>query len=248
MKRLSILIYGVVCYLLFMATFLYSIGFVAGVVVPKDIDDGMSAGTGIAVLVDLALLSLFAVQHSVMARPAFKRWWTRWVPVAAERSTFVLASSLALVALFAWWQPLPVMVWQVQAEPLRWLLWALCAAGWLIVLTGTFLISHFDLFGLRQVWLHARQRDYTEFSFVTRAYYRIVRHPLMLGFIIAFWATPDMSRGHLLFAVVTTAYIVLAVKLLEERDLVAALGQPYRDYPRQVPMLIPLTKRARPAK
>ena len=239
MARCLALLYGVLCYALFLVVFLYAIGFVIGWGVPKHIDSGVTGSVATAVLVDVALLALFAVQHSVMARPAFKRWWTRIVPPVVERSTYVLFASLALVALFAWWRPLPALVWQADSEATRWLLYALYATGWAIVLTGTFLINHFDLFGLRQVWLHARQRRYGELPFVTRAYYRVVRHPLMLGFLVAFWATPDMSRGHLLFAAVTTAYILLAVKYLEERDLVAALGDDYRDYQRRVPMLLP---------
>lgn len=239
MARALALLYGAVCYLLFLATFLYAIGFVAGFGVPKHIDSGIAANPVVALAIDIALLALFALQHSVMARPGFKRWWTRFVPEVVERSTYVLFSSLALIALFAWWRPLPAPVWQLDAESLRWSLYALYAAGWLIVLTGTFLISHFDLFGLRQVWLHARGKPEPDTPFVTRAYYRVVRHPLMLGFLIAFWATPTMSQGHLLFALMTTGYIVVAVKFLEERDLVAAHGEAYREYQRRVPMLLP---------
>lgn len=246
MSRLLALVYGIACYAVFLLTFLYAIGFVAGVGVPKHIDNGTPGAFGMALAVDLALLGLFAVQHSLMARPAFKRWWTRFVPPVIERSTYVLFSSLALIALFAWWRPLPAVIWQVDAEPLRWLLYGLYAAGWLIVLTGTFLISHFDLFGLRQVWLHARKQPYRELPFVQRAYYRMVRHPLMLGFLIAFWATPTMTLGHLLFSVMTTAYIVIAVKFFEERDLLAAHGESYREYQRSVPMLLPWPKRASP--
>ena len=239
MARYLVLLYGGVCYAFFLVVFLYAIGFVIGWGVPKHIDSGVMGDVRTALLVDVALLGLFAVQHSLMARPAFKRWWTRFVPQPVERSTYVLFSSLALAALFAWWRPLPAMVWQVDAEPVRGLLYALYAIGWLIVLSGTFLINHPDLFGLRQVWLHARRRPYLDLPFVTRAYYRLVRHPLMLGFLVAFWATPDMSRGHLLFAAMTTAYILVAVKFLEERDLVAVLGDDYRAYQRRVPMLLP---------
>lgn len=243
MNRFFALLYGCICYAVFLATFVYAIGFVAGTGVPKHIDSGDPGAFLPALAIDIALLTLFAVQHSLMARPAFKRWWTRIVPPVIERSTYVLFSSLALIALFAWWRPLPALVWQVETEALRWLLYGLSAAGWLIVLTGTFLISHFDLFGLRQVWLHARGKPEPDMPFVTRAYYRFVRHPLMLGFLIAFWATPTMSQGHLLFALMTTGYILVAVKLLEERDLVAALGDQYRDYQRTVPMLLPIPKR-----
>lgn len=243
MSRILALLYGAASYAVFLFTFLYAIGFVSGFVVPRHIDSGDGDVTlATAVLVDLALMTLFALQHSIMARPGFKRWWTRIVPPVIERSTYVLLASLCLLALFAWWQPLPAPVWHVESEPLRWLLYALGASGWLLVLTGTFLISHFELFGLRQVWLHARRQLPVESSFVLRGYYRIVRHPLMLGFLVAFWSTPDMSQGHLLFALVTSAYIVVAVKFLEERDLVAMHGESYREYQRQVPMLLPLPK------
>lgn len=243
MSRTLALLYGAACYVVFLATFLYAIGFVAGFGVPKHIDNGAAVPWPTALLVNVALLTLFAVQHSVMARPAFKRWWTRFVPQVVERSTFVLFSSLALIALYAWWRPLPGIAWHVGTPALYWLLYAVSACGWLLVLTGTFLISHFELFGLRQVWLHARGKVAPDTPFVTRAYYRIVRHPLMLGFLVAFWATPHMTWGHLLFALATTGYIVVAVKFLEERDLVAAHGQTYRRYQREVPMLLPLPKR-----
>lgn len=245
MSRTLVLLYGAACYLVFLATFLYAIGFVAGFGVPKHIDNGIAGAVPLALLVDAALLALFAMQHSVMARPGFKRWWVRFVPPAVERSTYVLCASLALIALFAWWRPIHGDAWDVQAPALRWLLLGLSACGWLLVLAGTFLISHFELFGLRQVWLHARGRVATESPFVTRAFYRVVRHPLMLGFLVAFWATPRMSWGHLLFALMTTGYIVLAVKYLEERDLVAAHGEAYLRYQREVPMLLPLTRRRR---
>lgn len=243
MSRLLALLYGAASYVVFFLTFLYAIGFVAGLGVPKHIDNGSTGALPIVLAIDLGLLTLFALQHSIMARPGFKRWWTKLVPAVIERSTYVLFSSLALIALFAWWKPLPALVWHVESEPLRWLLYGLSATGWLLVLTGTFLISHFELFGLRQVWMHARRQLPIESSFVLRGYYRFVRHPLMLGFLIAFWSTPDMSRGHLLFAVVTSAYIVVAVKFLEERDLLAMHGESYRDYQRRVPMLLPLPKR-----
>lgn len=244
MSRLLVLFYGAVCYVVFLATFLYAIGFVAGLGVPKHIDNGTSGSLTTALLVDLALLGLFAVQHSGMARPGFKRWWKHLVPTPIERSTYVLFSSLALVALFLFWQPLPPLLWSFEAESVRIILYGISALGWLLVLTGTFMINHFDLFGLKQVWQFSRSTtDEGDQAFVTRAFYRIVRHPLMLGFLIAFWAAPTMSLGHLLFALVTTAYIVIAVKFLEERDLVAEHGDTYRDYQRRVPMLIPIPKR-----
>lgn len=246
MNRLFALLYGALCYVVFFVTFLYAIGFVAGLGVPKHIDNGMSGDFTTALIIDLALLGLFAIQHSGMARPGFKRWWTRIVPKHLERSTYVLLSSLALIALFWLWRPLSPVLWDVQHESTRIALYGLSALGWLLVLTGTFLINHFDLFGLKQVWQYSRgTRDVGEQPFVTRAFYRIVRHPLMLGFLIAFWATPTMSLGHLLFALMTTGYIVVAVKFLEERDLIAIYGDTYRDYQRRVPMLLPLPKRSR---
>ena len=244
MSRVFALVYSTACYALFLFVFLYAIGFVAGIGVPKDIDAGAPGAPLTALLANAALLLLFALQHSVMARPAFKRWWTRIVPLVAERSTFVLASSLALALLFWQWRPLPAPVWQVDEPALRVALQALAASGWLLVLGSTFLINHFELFGLQQAWRQGRPAPDT--PFVTRAFYRIVRHPLMLGFLIAFWSTPDMSVGHLLFAAATTGYILVAVKYLEERDLVAQFGDTYRDYQRRVPMLLPWPKRAHP--
>lgn len=244
MTRVLALLYGAVCYVVFLVTFLYAIGFVAGLGVPKHIDNGSTGGFPTALVTDLALLGLFAIQHSVMARPAFKRCWTQFVPPAVERTTYVLFSSLALIALFWFWRPLPLTIWHVDHDALRIALYCLSMLGWLLVLTGTFMINHFDLFGLKQVWQYCRgTRDHCEQPFVTRAFYRIVRHPLMLGFLVAFWATPSMSLGHLLFALMTTGYIVVAVKYLEERDLVAEHGDTYRDYQRRVPMLLPLPKR-----
>lgn len=247
MSRVLALSYGVLSYLVFLATFAYAIGFVAGFGVPKHIDSGLAGPLLPAMLVNAALLGLFAAQHSVMARPAFKRWLMRFVPAHVERSTYVLCASLALLALFAWWRPMPAPVWRVETPALYWALHVLSACGWLLVLVGTFLIGHCELFGLRQVWLHARGQTAAHLPFVTRSFYRIVRHPLMLGFLIAFWSTPRMSQGHLLFALATTGYIVLAVKLLEERDLVAMHGEAYRRYQREVPMLLPLPRRREPA-
>lgn len=243
MSRSLAVLYGAVCYTAFLVTFLYAIAFVTGVGVPKHIDNGASAPLATALAIDLGLLALFAVQHSGMARPAFKRWWTRFVPQPIERSTFVLVSSLVLLLLFWQWRPLSQLVWQIDHGLARGVLWAISLLGWLLVLTSSFTIDHFELFGLRQVWLHARRRSPKDEPFVLRAMYRIVRHPLMLGFLIAFWVTPTMSLGHLLFAVVVTGYIVVAVKFLEERDLVAVHGDAYRDYQRRVPMLLPGRKR-----
>ncbi|WP_426700112.1 methanethiol S-methyltransferase [Rhodanobacter sp. Col0626] len=247
MSRLLALFYGAASYTIFLLTFLYAIAFVSGLGVPRHIDHARSAPMAVALLVDLLLLGLFAVQHSGMARPAFKRWWKRFVPGAIERSTYVLISSLLLALLFWQWHELPLSIWQVDSPALRWLLYGIAGMGWLLVLASTFLINHFDLFGLRQVWRHVHHLDvYLDTPFVTRAFYRIVRHPLMLGFLIAFWSTPSMSLGHLLFALMTTGYILVAVKFLEERDLVAQFGDTYRDYQRSVPMFLPWRRPRRP--
>jgi protein-S-isoprenylcysteine O-methyltransferase Ste14 len=229
---------------IFLAAFLYAIGFVGNLVVPRSIDAGVAAPVGEAVVVNVLLLGLFAVQHSVMARPAFKRWWTRIVPGSVERSTYVLLSSLVLFLLFWQWRTMPALVWDVTSPAGRVGLWALCGLGWATVLASTFMVNHFDLFGLRQVFLAWRGKPYSDIGFRSPLLYRLVRHPIMVGFIIAFWATPTMTAGHLLFAAVTTAYILIALQL-EERDLVAALGDQYRDYRRRVPMLVPWPRRRR---
>lgn len=246
MNRILTISYGAVCYVVFLASFLYAIGFVGNLVVPRSIDHGVEASIGEAVVVNVLLLGLFAVQHSVMARPAFKRWWTRLVPKTIERSTYVLVSSLALFLLFWQWRTMPAIVWDVTWMPGRVVLWVLFAAGWVTVLLSTFMISHFDLFGLRQVYLAWREKPYTDLEFRTSRLYRVVRHPIMLGFIIAFWAAPTMTTGHLLFAVATTGYILIAIQL-EEHDLNATLGERYRDYRTRVPMLIPGLHRHRSA-
>lgn len=241
MRGALIFVYGVMCYVVFFLTFLYAIGFVADLPLPKTLDRPMPADAGRLGdwIVDLALLGLFAVQHSGMARRGFKEWLTRWMSPSIERSTYVLLSSLVLILLFWQWRPLPGVAWNVGSGWAWWLLYAISALGWLIVLSGTFVINHFDLFGLRQAWLGARGLAYMPPEFIDSFYYRIVRHPLMLGFIVAFWAIPRMTVGHLLFAVATTGYIVLAVRFLEERDLLTAHGDDYRRYRREVPMLCP---------
>lgn len=237
MKRWSILLYGVASYAVFFATFLYACGFVGNFGVPKSIDSVPTMPFAQALLVDIVLLGVFALQHSVMARPAFKRWLTSLIPAAVERSTYTLASSLALIALFAFWQPLGGVVWTLEAPWARGLMYALFAFGWLLVLYSTFLINHFDLFGLRQSWLGFRGREYTAVPFRTPWLYRQVRHPLYLGWLLAFWATPTMTAAHLLFAAMTTAYILVAIQL-EERDLADAHPE-YASYRRHVPMLLP---------
>jgi protein-S-isoprenylcysteine O-methyltransferase Ste14 len=244
--RLASVAYGALSYLAFLASFLYTIGFLAGHVVPKGIDDGADVSAWQAIVIDLTLLSLFAVQHSVMARPWFKKAWTRVIPPAVERSTYVLAAS-AVVALLLWqWRPLPETVWSVDPGWARGLLWAGCALGWGIVLLSTFLLGHFDLFGLKQVLARWQARDYLEPQFRQPSLYRLVRHPLMSGFLIAFWATPDMSRGRLLFAAVASAYIVVAVRF-EEHDLRAHLGAEYDRYAEQVPRFVPRVPGVAPA-
>jgi protein-S-isoprenylcysteine O-methyltransferase Ste14 len=236
-NRIGIFNYGVVSYALFFGSFVYAIGFIGGFGVPTGLDGEPVVPLGKALLIDTLLLGAFAVQHSVMARPGFKRWWTRIVPPAAERSTYVLFSSLLLIALFAHWQPIGGVVWSVQDPIAQAVLYGVFALGWLTVLVATFLINHFDLFGLRQVWLQLVDRPYTPLSFGTPWLYRYVRHPLYVGWFMAFWATPHMTAAHLLFAVATTAYILIAIQL-EERDLMKFHPE-YADYRRRVPMLIP---------
>jgi len=232
-------LYGAVSYLAFLASFTYAVGFVGNVLVPKGIDAAPYGSLPEALLVDILLLGLFAVQHSVMARKGFKQWWTRIVPEPLERSTFVLASSLVLGLLLWKWQPIDGWLWTVQAPAARLALQALFWLGWLIALSSTFMISHFDLFGLRQVYLRLKGEPYRPLPFVRVALYRFVRHPLMLGLLIAFWATPDMSYGHLLFALAMTGYILAGI-WLEERDLRRVLGAAYHSYRRETSMLIPL--------
>jgi protein-S-isoprenylcysteine O-methyltransferase Ste14 len=241
MRGAAIFLYGVLCYVVFFLTFLYAIVFVADVsFVPHTVNRGFpTAGMTQAVVIDAILLGIFAVQHSGMARSGFKHWLTRWMSPSIERSTYVLLTSAVLTLLFWQWRALPALIWDVGQGWAWWLLYALSALGWLVVLSGTFVISHFDLFGLRQVWLRARNIAYTPPEFVDSFFYRVVRHPLMLGFIIAFWSIPRMTLGHLLFAVATTGYTLLAVKFFEERDLLTAHGEDYRRYQQRVPMICP---------
>jgi protein-S-isoprenylcysteine O-methyltransferase Ste14 len=244
MGKILAFLYGLVSYVIFFGTFLYAIGFVGGVAVPKTIDSGPVGGLVPSLVIVTLLLGVFAIQHSVLARPAFKAWWTRFVPKAIERSTYVLLASLALILLFWQWRPLPSPIWWVTAPAGVAVLWVLFALGWLTVLTSTFLINHFDLFGLRQVWAYASGREIPPEEFVTPLFYRVVRHPLYLGFIVAFWATPQMSLGHAFFAFATTAFILIAIQL-EEHDMVTMFGDTYRSYQRRVSMILPWIPKAK---
>ena len=231
-------LYGLAAYVFFFLTFLYAIAFVGDLPVPKTIDSGAAGALVPSLVVDTLLLGLFAFQHSVMARPAFKRWWTKIVPPPIERSTYVVLASGALVILYVYWRPLTQPIWSVSSEPIALVLRALFWAGWLIVLTSTFLLNHFELFGLRQVYDRMRDRKATDPEFRTPLFYRLIRHPIYFGFILAFWAAPAMSLGHLVFALATTAYIVVAIQF-EEHDLISVFGEQYRAYRRRVGMLLP---------
>jgi protein-S-isoprenylcysteine O-methyltransferase Ste14 len=237
--RVAAFLYGVISYLVFFASFLYAIGFLINLGVPKGIDAGRQTSLLYAIAINCGLLTLFAVQHSVMARPWFKRVWTKFVPEPVERSTYTLFSSLILILLFWKWEPIGGVIWSVEQPGARFLVLGFYALGWAILLLATFLINHFDLFGLRQVWLHLLGRPYTQLQFNTPLLYKYVRHPLYVGWLMIFWSAPVMTVAHLLFAIATTAYILLAIQF-EERDLVR-LHPEYEEYRRRVPMLIPGT-------
>jgi methanethiol S-methyltransferase len=242
MSKIVSFAYGTFAYLCFVVTLLYAIGFVGDVLVPKSINSGMAGPLGAAILIDVVLMSLFAAQHSGMARRSFKQFWTKIVPPPVERATYVLSSCAVLGLMYWQWRPIPMVVWDVQNPAGRALLLGLFSMGWVIVLLSSFMINHFDLFGLRQVWLHLQEKSYGEVRFRTVGFYKFVRHPLQTGFLIAFWATPTMTAGHLLFSIVVTSYILVAVKFWEERDLVRMFGNTYRRYQQQVGMFLPLPK------
>jgi len=242
MKKVSAFIYGVTSYAIFFATFLYAIAFIGNFGVPRSLDAPVDTAFGLALTIDVGLLAMFALQHSGMARPAFKRWFTKMVPVAIERSTYVLLSSLALILMFWQWRPLGGVLWDIQNPSGQIAMFSVYGLGWALVLFSTFLINHFDLFGLRQVYLNLRNKPYTHLPFATPLLYRIVRHPLYVGWILVVWATPLMTAAHVVFAVGCTGYILGAIQL-EERDLMDFHGESYKEYRRRVPMLIPSISR-----
>lgn len=238
--RFAAFFYGVVCYVISCVTLLYFCGFVGNFAVPRSIDAAPTMAWYDALLVDVVLLGIFSIQHSVMARQGFKNWWTQFVPKPIERSTYILFTSLCSIALFYFWQPIGGSIWNVTNPTGILIFYTLCALGWLLVLLTTFLINHFDLFGLRQVWLYLHGKEYTQLKFATPSLYKVVRHPLYVGLLFAFWSTPTMTATHLVFALMTTAYILIGIQF-EERDLVSIHGTTYANYRRQVPMLIPFT-------
>ena len=245
MGRSATFLYGIIAYTIFLVTFLYTIGFVGNILVPKSIDSGTPGPITASIFINLALLSVFAIQHSIMARSGFKRVWTRIIPNAAERSTYILMTCVALVLIFLFWQPVPDVIWSFDNQFAGVILTALFWCGWLLVLSSTFMIDHLDLFGLKQVFAHLKQRQAVKPNFVKTGFYRLVRHPIMTGFLIAFWATPTMSAGHLMFALVMTGYIVIAVLYLEEKDLIASIGDDYLTYRNEVPAFVPGFRRGR---
>ncbi len=242
MKKIFSLLYGLVSYFAFFGTILYAIGFVGNIIVPKTIDGAPEVPLATAILINASLLLLFALQHSIMARPSFKAWWTRIIPQHLERSTYVLLASLCLMLMMWQWQPIGGVIWSIENKTVETILLVTYLIGWAIVFLSTFLINHFDLFGLRQVWLYSINKPYTQLPFRVPLFYKFVRHPLYLGFLIAFWSTPVMTIAHLLFAVLTTGYILTAIQL-EEKDLMHAYGEKYSSYKKRAPMIIPFSKR-----
>ena len=243
MGRIISFVYGVLAHLGFLVAFMYLIGFLGNFVVPKSIDSGQAGPVGQALLINVILIAIFGIPHSVMARPGFKQWWTKVIPQHIERSTYVMQGNL-LVALLMWqWQPMVGVIWNVEHPVGASVLWGLFGIGWVMIVLTSFVINHFDLFGLRQVYLHLRGMEYTPLEFKAKWIYKYIRHPLMLGWIIAFWATPQMSAGHLVFAVGTTIYILIGIQF-EERDLVKSHGEDYENYRRKVSMLLPFKKKS----
>ncbi|MET6992074.1 methanethiol S-methyltransferase [Sediminicola arcticus] len=242
MGKIFSFIYGLIAYLIFLISFLYAIGFVGNLIVPKSIDSGTETTFLTALLVNALLLSIFAIQHSVMARPAFKKWITGAISPAIERSSYVLLSSLALLLIYWQWQPIITIVWKAENETIAAIFTGVFFFGWLVVFLSTFMINHFELFGLKQIFDNLNGKITANPKFQTNFFYKIVRHPIMLGFIIAFWATPEMTVGHLIFSITTTVYIIFAVKYLEEKDLRKSIGKEYEEYQKEVPMILPFTK------
>lgn len=242
MKKASILLYGLLAYFMFFGAFLYLIGFLLGVVVPKDINSGQQVDLTSSFIVNLGFILVFAIQHTVMARTGFKRWWSKIIPASIERSTFVLVTSLILIAMFYFWKPLPASIWKIESGVGQVLMYLIAAIGWGIVFISTFLINHFDLFGLRQVYFAFRGKEYSPVPLKVISFYRLVRHPLMFGFLLAFWATPDMTLGHLVFALGFTIYILVGVQF-EERTLMGEFGSEYENYRASTPSLIPTWRR-----
>jgi len=242
MKKILVLVYGTIAYLLFLVTFLYTIGFVGNLIVPKTIDGDPQVSLTKAIIINAFLLLLFALQHSIMARQAFKKWWTKIIPASIERSTFVLFTCFCLLLMMWQWQPIGGVIWAVDNSVIKIVLTVLFFSGWTIVLISSFMINHFDLFGLRQVWLFFSGKRYEHLLFRVPLFYRYVRHPLYFGFLLAFWCTPVMTAAHLLFAVLTTGYILTAIQF-EEKDLVSVFGIKYQEYRKRLPMIIPFMKK-----
>lgn len=247
MNRIIALLYGIISYLIFLATIIYAIGFFGNFIVPKSIDSSEMDTVAHSLIINFTLIGIFAIQHSVMARPAFKHWVMHFIPQAIERSTYVLLSSLALILLYWQWRPINMMVWNVENSVGYYALWILYSVGWLILLISTFLISHFDLFGIRQVYLNIKCHEYTDIPFSTPFFYKLVRHPIMLGFIIIFWTTPYMTVAHLVFSTVITIYIIIALQL-EEHDLINYYGHLYKAYQQKVSMILPIPKKEKMVK